>query len=461
MLQSHIPSCPSHSSNRELPSPSKLPALAQTYVFWRWPHHYLEQRQKKEGNRFTMKPVGLPSSVFLSDASDIMAMFRAPADTLYPGAGAAAIKPLVGARSFITADGTEHAVGRRAIMPAYHREMVDAHAETIGFVVESETAMWPSDRPFAVYPYLRALTLRVILASIFGEDGIRVRKLRNRLLTMFDVTDTLLLQEPPLRYVPRWHGIWRRFLLESEVVDKLILDLIHSNHAPEDSVLGFLFEAHNPDNTDFTIWQVRDTIMSLVLAGYETTAAQLAWAFQMIAHHPTVLGELLSANDSDDDAYLTATIQETMRHRPVFLCAIPRVVQRDFEIAGTTFRPPAHLLGCLHLLHHDPQLHSNPQSFIPERFLDDPPTPHTWLPWGGGRKRCPGRHLAMFEMEAVLRAVLARWEILPAGREIESARWRSVIVTPSRGSGIILRPRSSAAAARRSRVNVSRASCGT
>ncbi len=181
--------------------------------------------------------------------------------------------------------------------------------------------------------------------------------------------------------------------------------------------------------------------MSLVLAGHETTASQLAWAFQLIAHHPRVLFELLSARDRDDDTYLIATIQEAMRHRPVFLSTIPRVLQRDFEISGTTFRPPAQLLGCIHLMHHDPQLYSDPQSFIPERFLDDPPRSHLWLPWGGGRKRCPGHHLAMFEMRAVLREVLWKWEVLPASRNIEAARWRSVIVTPSRGSRIILRTR--------------------
>jgi cytochrome P450 len=179
--------------------------------------------------------------------------------------------------------------------------------------------------------------------------------------------------------------------------------------------------------------------MSLVLAGHETTASQLAWAFQLIAHHPDVSRRLLDERDQNDDAYLTATIQETMRHRPVFLCTIPRIVQKHLKIAASTIGPPAQLLACIHLLHHDPRLYSEPQSFRPERFLDSAPNRHTWLPWGGGRRRCPGSHLAMFEMRAVLRAVLERWEILPGTRTMEAARWRSVIVTPANGSRIILR----------------------
>jgi hypothetical protein len=260
---------------------------------------------------------------------------------------------------------------------------------------------------------------------------------------MLSVTDSLALQEPQLRSLPGWRGVWARFCAERKEVDRLICGLIEDNPCRDDThgALSLLLGATNHDSTPFTSGQVRDGIMSLVLAGHETTASQLAWACQLIAHHPKVLNELLNEIDRDKEIYLTATIHEVMRHRSVFLFTIPRVVHQDVELAGITFRPPVHLMGCIHLMHHDPQLYHEPQSFVPERFLDEPPKPHIWLPWGGGRKRCPGHHLAVFEMRAVLRAVLSRWEILPAARRIETARWRSVIVTPSNGSRIILRPR--------------------
>lgn len=428
----------SRSASASSPPTSRLPSLAQTYLFWRWPHRYLEWRQSTQGSRFTMSPVGLPSSVFFSDEADIRAILTAPADILYPGAGAAVIRPLVGGRSFILSEEAEHMAGRKAITPAFHHQAVADHAATVYRVVERETASWPSDEPFAMHPYLRALTLRVILTTIFRDETALVLELHSRLLAMLSVTDSLTLQEPQLRGLPGWRKIWKQFSIESAAVDKLVHSLIHDKAAERRGVLSLLLGAINPDSTKFTTQQVRDGIMSLVLAGHETTASQLAWAFQLIAHHPRVLCELLSERDRDEDTYLMATIQEVMRHRPVFLCTIPRVLQRNFEIAGTTFQPPAQLLGCIHLMHHDPRLYSNPQSFTPERFLNDPPGPHLWLPWGGGRKRCPGHHLAMLEMRAVLRAVLSKWEVLPAARSIETARWRSVIVTPGHGSRIIL-----------------------
>lgn len=423
------------------PPTSRLPSLVQTYLFWRWPHRYLEWRHNRQGSRFTMTPVGLPPSAFFSDEADIRAILTAPADILYPGAGAAVITPLVGERSFILLEEAEHMAGRKAITPAFYHQAIAAHAAAVYHVVERETASWPSDKPFAIHPHLRSLTLKVILTTLFRDENDLVLELHRRLLAMLSVTDSLVLQAPQLRGLPGWHRIWKRFSTESATVDKLVRNLIHNNATERHGVLSLLLGATNPDATEFTTQQIRDGIMSLVLAGHETTASQLAWAFQLIAHHPRVLRELLSERDRDDDTYLMATIQEIMRHRPVFLCTIPRVLQQDFEIAGITFRPPAQLLGCIHLMHHDPKLYSDPQSFIPERFLNDPPRSHLWLPWGGGRKRCPGHHLAMFEMRAVLRAVLSKWEILPAARNIEAARWRSVIVTPGHGSRIILRTR--------------------
>jgi cytochrome P450 len=153
--------------------------------------------------------------------------------------------------------------------------------------------------------------------------------------------------------------------------------------------------------------------------------------------------------DGGHERYLTATVHEVLRHRPVFLFTIPRVVYRPFEIAASIFHPPVQLLGCIHLMHHDPELYPQPHAFRPERFLDASPRPEIWLPWGGGRKRCPGQHLAMLEMHSVLRTILSELEIVPVGHAVETARWRSVIVTPGQGSRILLRRR------RRGRLHVS------
>jgi cytochrome P450 len=179
----------------------------------------------------------------------------------------------------------------------------------------------------------------------------------------------------------------------------------------------------------------------VILAGHETTASELAWAFQLLAHDQAVAGRLVDDLDGGRERYLTATVQEVLRHRPVFLFTIPRVVRRPFAIAGSTYDAPVHLVGCIHLMQHDPDLYPEPQAFRPERFLDASPRPEVWLPWGGGRKRCLGHHLAMLEMHSVLRIVFSEFEMMPIARTIETARWRSVIVTPGHGSRILLRRR--------------------
>jgi hypothetical protein len=204
-----------------------------------------------------------------------------------------------------------------------------------------------------------------------------------------------------------------------------------------------------PDDTNPK--RFREHLMSVILAGHETTASQLAWAFQLLAHDQPVARRLIDALDAGDRSYLTATIQEVLRHRPVFMFTIPRVVNMPFELAGHVYQPPEQLVGCIHLMHHDPVLYESPDSFCPERFLSREPPSDTWMPWGGGRKRCPGHHLAMLEMEIVLSTVLGDLEVLPADRHIEKAQWRSVIVTPGRGSRVVLRSRTSNKLARRSR----------
>jgi cytochrome P450 len=430
-------------SRQQPPSPP-LPSAIQTLAFWRHPHAYLEWCRRRYGNPFTVNAVGMPPMVFMADPADIKAIVAAPANVLHPGAGGRAIVPLVGEESFMLAEEEEHLSGRRTILPAFHHRRISEHAGMVREITTREVAKWPRGTAFASHPYLRALTLRVILQTIFGGEEARLRELHRRLLAMFAVTRSLVLQEPALRRLPGWRGIWRSFLVERAAVDKIVAQLIeeeaHSG-ARDSGLLSMLLGGEHPDNDQLTIRQIRDTIVSVILAGHETTASELAWAFQLLAHEPVIAGRLVDDLDAGGEGYLTAAIQEVLRHRPVFLFAIPRVVRRPFEIAGTTYRPPVQLVGCIHLMQHDPSLYPEPHSFRPERFLDAPPRPEVWMPWGGGRKRCPGHHLAMLEMRTVLETVLRDFELVPVGEKIETARWRSVIVTPGRGSRIMLRKR--------------------
>jgi cytochrome P450 len=438
----------SDSACNGLPPSMPLPTTISTYVYWRLPFSYMERCQARYGRRFTHRMTSFPRLVFLSDPSEVKAMLAAPADVLHPGEGGTKITSIVGHRSFMLLDEHEHLTGRRATLPALQKRVIETESGWVIDTARRTIALWPRDAPFALHPRLRALTLKVILRRIFAgaepkcED--RVSALLDTVLAMLAVTGSVAFPVPILRHGPG-RKVWRRFLRHRSEVDTLIYALIDErldSDRVDCDALAVLLAARNADNTPMTSVQLRDNVMSLILAGHETTASQLAWAFQLLAHNPRVQQCLIEEIDGDaGDTYLTATIKEVLRHRPVFLFTIPRAVVRPIEIGGWTYHPPAHLLGCIYLLHHDPDVYPEPEEFRPERFLEGQPSPHTYMPWGGGRRRCPGSHLALLEMKMVLRTVLETMTVSPASRRMERPRWRSVIVTPHAGSRVVLRPR--------------------
>ncbi len=427
----------------ELPPAWPLPRTLQTLLFWKWPFDYLEQSRLHLGPRFTLYAVGHPPLVFLSEPAEIKELFAAPADALHPGEGADTIRPLVGDSSFMLQEEREHLTGRKAILPAFHAKRVEAHAGMVADIARREIHGWPREVPFQSHPRLRELTLRVILHTVFGVKAAnapeRIRTLRDRLLAMLEVTASPMLAEPILRRGPG-RATWQRFLDARAEVDELLYTFIDTATSTSDgSALAELRKARNNDGTPMSSRQLRDNIMSIVLAGHETTAAQLAWAFQLLVHHPRVLARLHAEIDGAQcDDYLTATVDEILRHRPVFLFAIPRAVAQPTVIGEWTYAGRAQLLGCIYLVHHDPALYTRPHEFTPERFMTAQAARPYWLPWGGGRKRCPGLHLATIEMKTVLRSVLATYTLCPTSRRLERPRWRSVIVAPEHGARIKL-----------------------
>jgi cytochrome P450 len=429
-----------------------LPVTAQTFVFWREPLRFLELCHARYGDRFVVRPVGTPPFVFFSDPADIKSIIAASADVLHPGAGAAVIAPLVGEDSFMLQEGSQHMGTRKTILPAFHPEAVNAYTEHVRSIVDSDITRWPLDTPFPLHPRLCALTLKVILTTLFGEWDGALHALYERVFVMQRSTPTLALQEPALRRFPGWRSAWKSFVKLRAEVEKLLYAAVErGSHSGNNfsGLLALLLATRNPDGTPVSSRQICDNVMTMIIAGHETTASELAWAFQLLAHHPDVRREIANEIDQASDAYLAATVYEVLRHRPVFPFAVPRVVQQPIEIGDRTYRPPAHLLACIYLAHHDPASYPEPHRFRPGRFLADPPRPHLWLPWGGGRKLCPGRHLAILEMQTVLYATLSKLDILPVSSKVERARWRSVILTPHAGSRVTLSKRPLRAGRRR------------
>jgi cytochrome P450 len=431
----------------ELPPAAPLPAALQTLACRWWPFDYVQRCRARYGERFTIRPVDMPPLVFLSDPQEIRAVLTAPPDVLHPGDGGAVMAPLFGESSFAVREADEHASGRDAIVPAFDREVVQRYAGMIAAVAGSEIASWPVDTALPLDTLLQKLTMRVMLRTVIGGEDSACQTLQEPLLGMLSVMESFVLQEPRLRHLPGWRRTWERFVERRDEVDELIFALIDRRRHEDDpgsDLLGMLLGAHNLDGSPMSDRQVRDSLVSVIIAGHETTAATLAWAFQLLAHNPTVQERLSrEIDDGVGDEYMNATIQETLRHKPAFLFVPPRTIVKPIEIGSWTYQPPAQLLGCTYLMHHNPELYPDPHTFRPERFLGETPQAGTWLPWGAGRKRCPGRHLALLEIQTVLREALWTRLVLPAGDRIERPRWRSVILTPHAGSRVILRKRRS------------------
>ena len=432
----------------ELPPSPPHPAVVQTLAGHWSPYSYVEHCQAVCGDRFTLYPLNMPPTVFFAGAKDIHTILTGDAQQLHPGAAGAIVAPVVGGHSFMLLEEDDHLQGRKTITPAFHRLAVEKQATTVAEVVARSVASWPLGAPIALDPHLRALTLEVILRMIFSDQDAELTVLHSRLMPMLAVTDRLLLQAPePLRLLPGWRRRWRDFLRQRDEVDEIIHRFIRQRRESlrakqAGDVLDMLLCARNTDGSPMSAQQIRDNLMSVILAGYETTTGQVAWAFQLLAHNRDVqcrLTEELDGPGGED--YLAATVYETLRHKPVFLIASPREVAKPVQIGDWSYRPPVRLAACTYLLHHNPDLYPDPHAFRPERFLGAAGQPRDWLPWGGGRKHCPGRHFAMLEVTTILREVLSVSAVLPASKHIERPRWRSAILVPSAGGRVVLEAR--------------------
>jgi cytochrome P450 family 135 len=247
---------------------------------------------------------------------------------------------------------------------------------------------------------------------------------------------------PPAQRLLKGLGRMAQFEHASERSTEMIYELIEERRArgvDGDDVLSLLLSARDEDGEPMSPAEMRDELVTALVAGHETTASQLAWAFEQIARMDRVQRRLHDELDAgEDDAYLTATINEILRRRTVVPNAEPRLVKQPIEIGGIEYQPGIVLFASAHLLHHDPAIYPEPYAFRPERFLDKSPGTYTWTPFGGGRRRCLGASFALLEMKIVLRAVLSRHELRSTSSTPETTRRRGITFSPSRGSRVIL-----------------------
>jgi cytochrome P450 len=426
-----------------LPPGPRYPAAVQSVGWWMRPRAYLERCRARYGKRFTIRFLAAPPFVILSEPADIEAVFKAPPDVLHPGEGARILEPLVGSHSLILLDEGPHLEQRRLLLPAFHGERMEALRGLVEEVTVRDVSSWPQGESIALHPRLQSLTLEIILRAVFGlRPGERLDGLRRCLTELLDLSARPTSVLPPVRRSFGGRGPWARFAALRREADAMIFELISERRAEDgegDDILAMLLAARHEDDSPMSPQELRDELMTLLAAGHETTASELAWAFERLVREPAVLGRLTEeVRTGDGDAYLTATIQETLRRRPVLPNAEPRLTMRAVEINGWTYPADVSLIANAYLLHHDPDVYPEPYAFRPERFLDEAPGTYTWIPFGGGRRRCIGASLATLEMKVVLSSVLVVADLRPAGESIELARRRSITVSPRDGARVVL-----------------------
>jgi cytochrome P450 len=427
-----------------LPPGPSAPHWVQTMRWWTRPVPFFERCRARYGKRFTIRLFGLPPFVMLADPDEVKQVFTAPADVLHPGSGARILEPVVGRNSVILLDEDAHLAQRRLMLPAFHGEQVARLTDVMAEVAAAEVERWPRGEPAPLHPRLQALTLEVILRTVFGlDEGARLDRLREHMTEVLAIGVSPVSLLPPLQRDLGRLTPWARFLRMRAVVDEELFALIDERRREEtqrDDVLSLLLGARHEDGSAMSDQELRDELMTLLVAGHETTASQLAFTFERLVRAPAVLARLTEEiADGDGDAYVTATVQESLRRRPVLPNAAPRLVMEEIEVGGRRYPPDVCLVPNAYLIQHDPSLYPEPYAFRPERFLDKPPGTYTWIPFGGGRRRCLGAAFAMVEMKVVLRAVLERAvpRVTGDGR-LELSRRRSITLSPREGAEVIL-----------------------
>src|SRR4051794_9142910 len=403
------------------------------------PGPYIRRLRARYGDTFTLHMDRRVPWVVVSHPDDVKRVFTGDPNVLHAGEGNAILRPLLGPNSVLLLDGPAHLAERKAMLPSFHGERMQAYGETIREIAREEVASWPLGL-VATRPRTQALTLEVIMRAVFGS---RDERLRTGLGAMLDTLgNPALLMFAVLAGPKLSHRAFHRVrapidvLLSEEIARRRTASDLHDRK----DILSMLL-AH----TDMDDARLRDELLTLLVAGHETTATALAWALERLAHHPDAW-ERLRAEDED---YLDAVCKETLRLRPV-VPAVIRLLKAPFEVAGHTLPAGVAVVPNILLVHTREDVYPDPFAFRPERFLEQPAGTYTWIPFGGGVRRCLGASFALFEMKAVLKAIADQVEELAqASRTAERPARRAVTLVPRDEGRIIVARR--AAPARRGR----------
>ena len=408
-----------------LPPGPAAPAALQTIAWIARPTDLLRRGAARYGEPFTLRTLWMDAPMVLVwDPETVKRVYAAPPESLRGGASSTVIEPFAGSSSILLTSGEQHLRQRKLMLPPFHGERMEAHRATVAALAEAELARWTPGRPLRTLPRMQELTLDVILGVVLGAPDPR---LRAAIRAALDMT-TSLARLVALSLAPRGSAPWLPFERAVARVDALLLQAIRARPAggARHVVIDELIAAGSTEA------ELRDQVVTLLAAGHETTAGALAWALERLARHPEVVARLREG----DDAYLDATVKEVLRVRPV-LSITARKVVAPFAVGQWSLPPGVHVTPCIYLAHRRPELWPDPTAFRPERFLDGAAAPFSWLPFGGGVRRCAGAAFATMELHEVLRAVVRRFDLRPDRPAGERMRRRGVTLMPSRGGRVV------------------------
>jgi cytochrome P450 len=428
----------------QAPPGPRLPPFLQATQVLRDPYAWMRKRHRRYGDVFGSRFPFFGNVVYVADPAEVKRLFAGDPAQFHAGeANAMMVGEPLGANSLLTLDEHAHMSQRKLLLPPFHGEHIRKHVDLMVEATEREVAQWPLDRGFALHPSMLRITLDVILRSVFGVRGAeRMNRFRETIPRVGEATSPLDVI-PSLR---RDFGPWspaarmRRALADA---DRLIYEEIDQRRAESggeerDDVLSLLLAARHDDGSPMSDIELRDQLMTLLAAGHETTATGLSWAFERLTRTPAVLERLQA--DPDDDEYLDAVVRETLRSRPV-VTDVARVVQRETEVGGYVVPAGTIVLAAIAAMHARPETYPDWDAFRPERFLEGDTQPYTWIPFGGGVRRCIGAAFAQTEMKVVLREVVRRVRLRADRPRAERPRIRHVTVVPARGARVVVTAR--------------------
>nr|WP_283611800.1 cytochrome P450 [Mycolicibacterium poriferae] len=427
-----------------LPAGPRLPRGVQAALMLSCGPQFIAACRRRYGTAFTLRVASMGTVVYLTDPADIKTVFSGDPRVYHAGEANSMLRGLLGDTSVLVVDGDVHRDRRRLMLAPFARDAVAAQVDLIAQIAADNIAGWPRDRSFAAAPKMSEITLEVILRTVIGTtDPARLAALRVVLPRVLRIGpwQSLAVMKPEL--LQTWP--WRRLRRAIADADRLLYAEIADHRADprlaeRTDALSMLVRASDEDGREMTDRELRDQLITLLLAGHDTTATGLAWALERLSRHPAVLQRAVRAAEDGDDDYLDAVAKETLRNRPVVF-DVGRILTEPVELAGHRLPAGVMVVPGLVAVHADPQLYPNPERFDPDRMLDATLSPSSYFPFGGGNRRCLGATFAMVEFRVVLREILRRVDLHTTTELGEKPRLKHVIFVPRRGARIRATPK--------------------